>query len=227
MKNSKIRVLLVDDHQVLLDGLRLLLRNVPDIVVVGIAQNGRCLLEKLATDPQQADLILMDIEMPEMDGIEATAHVKKLYPQLKVIMLTMKEDFSAVDDAVAQGADGFISKNNGQKEIITAIRQVYNHGEFIIQANLNKPQTPSSQNILSSKISPKNIWLTEREKQILLLLNQQCNTEQIAKTLALSIPSLVTHLKVLFSKLGVNTGEEALQEVIKRKLLPPASLQKQ
>lgn len=221
MRNSEIRVFLVDDHEVLLDGLRLLLRNVPDIVVVRVAPNGQYLLEKLATNPRQADVILMDIEMPKMDGIQATAQVKKLYPHLKVIMLTMKEDFSAVDDAVAQGADGFISKNNGQKAIITAIRQVCNNGEFIIQANLNKPQISSRSTFSRTQQNTKDIRLTEREKQILILINQNKHIAQIAQKLSLSIPSLITHLKVLFSKLGVSSGEDAVRVAIEKKLIPP------
>lgn len=211
---KKIRVILVDDHQVLLDGLRYLLKDAPDLEVVAEAHNGQQLLELLANQPRAADLILMDIDMPIMDGITATGKVKKNYRHLKVIMLTTKDSYTALDQSAIQGADGFISKKRGRKAIIDAIRQVCYNNEFVIQANLNKPTNDSS-----TPRSLRQPHLTLREKQILRLLGRQFPLDKIASSLALSTPALSTQLKVLFAKLQVDSAEDALQQVLKLGIL--------
>ncbi len=218
MSSNHIRVILVDDHQVLLEGLQYLLRDATDLKVVAEANNGQELLDYLAHSSEAVDLVLMDIEMPVMDGITATRKVKKRYPQLKVIMLTMVNNYAALNQARDSGADGFISKNHGQKAIIEAIRQVYYDGEFVIQANLNQS---SNNPTFSSSTSPPSrpLQLTLRERRILVSLHHQMGIPEIAKRLTLSTHALTTQLRVLFAKLQVKTADEAIAQVLELGLM--------
>lgn len=138
MNRSEIRVYLVDDHQVVLDGLQLLLKSHPEIRVAGTAHNGNELLEQLKSNPEDApDVILMDINMPGMDGLEATRRVKAEYPDVKVLMLTMRDEKRDFNLALAEGANGFLSKSKGKKEIVDAIIRV-SRGEFVVFADFDK-----------------------------------------------------------------------------------------
>lgn len=128
----------MDDHQVVLDGLQLLLKSHPEIRVAGTAHNGNELLEQLKSNPEDApDVILMDINMPGMDGLEATRRVKAEYPDVKVLMLTMRDEKRDFNLALAEGANGFLSKSKGKKEIVDAIIRV-SRGEFVVFADFDK-----------------------------------------------------------------------------------------
>ncbi|MCO6487507.1 MAG: response regulator transcription factor [Phaeodactylibacter sp.] len=138
MNRSEISVYLVDDHQVVLDGLQLLLKGHPQIQVTGTAHNGHELLEYLERrQGALPDVILMDINMPGMDGLEATQRAKAGYPGVRVLMLTMRDDKRDLDLALARGADGFLSKSKGKKEIVDAIIRV-SRGEFVVFADFEK-----------------------------------------------------------------------------------------
>ena len=138
MNRSEIRVYLVDDHQVVLDGLQLLLKGHPQIRVAGTAHNGQELLEYLERERSAPpDVILMDINMPVMDGLEATQRVKAGHPGVRVLLLTMRDDKRDLDLALSRGADGFLSKSKGKKEIVDAIIRV-SRGEFVVFADFEK-----------------------------------------------------------------------------------------
>ncbi len=221
MSNSKIRVLLVDDHQVLLDGLQLLLKNEAELEIVGTAENGRQLLDLLDNFTTQegappVDLILMDITMPVMDGLTATKKVKKRHPGIKVIMLTMQNQLQYLKEAVARGADGFLSKKAGKEEITEAIRKVIRNGEFVINADLDKRPAltgPAQENTRSA-------LLTDREKQIICLICKEYSLADIATSLSLSTVSIDAQRRNILSKLGVRSNIGIVREAIKRNLCP-------
>ncbi|MCO6477720.1 MAG: response regulator transcription factor [Phaeodactylibacter sp.] len=140
MNKKEITVFLVDDHQVVLDGLQLLLKGHPQIGVVGAARNGSELLERLKQMRESGPLpgvILMDINMPGMDGLEATRRVRAEYPEVSILMLTMRDDKQGLDMAIASGANGFLSKSKGKAEIVDAIIRVA-QGEFVVFADFEK-----------------------------------------------------------------------------------------
>ncbi len=141
MTASTIKVFLVDDHAVVIDVLIALLGNEPEIEIAGRASNGQILIQQLAhlesqyPDRLPIDVILTDIRMPVLDGIEATAIVKQRYPHIKVLLLTMFEESHYLDKVKQVGADGYISKNKGKKEFVEGIKRVHD-GEFVLFADL-------------------------------------------------------------------------------------------
>lgn len=124
-----INIFLVDDQQIVLDGLQRFLKDAPDIKVMGVAHNGQDLLQQLQSAQNSGsldaiNLVLMDVNMPVMDGFEATRRLKSRYPQIKVLILSMRDQEEDIKQAMMQGADGFLSKSKGKSAIIDAIRKV-------------------------------------------------------------------------------------------------------
>lgn len=219
MNASTINLYLVDDHQVLLDGLWLLLKETPGIKICGTAKNGQDLLDQLENRKQEEELIhliLMDINMPVMDGLEATRRLKASYPEVKVIMLTMRDQIPDLKAAIASGADGFLSKNNQKEEIIEAIRKVYHKGEFVVMAEMEKflPGTSPRMEVAVKKA----LFFTEREKQIMCLICQEISAERIAALLGLSLLAVRLQRKNIMSKLGVSTNAGIAREAMARRL---------
>ena len=124
-----IRVLVVDDHAILRDGIRSILESQEDIIVVGEASNGEEALEFVSN--LLPDVVLMDISMPKTNGLEATRLIKGQYPQVKVLILTQHDNREYIAPALAAGASGYVLKRSGRREMINALRQVYEQGAFL------------------------------------------------------------------------------------------------
>ncbi|MEE9439128.1 MAG: response regulator transcription factor [Saprospiraceae bacterium] len=125
---KKIKVLICDDHQMMLDGIKLILSNIENIIVVGQAHNGEETIEWLGNN--ETDIILMDINMPVMDGLKACKILNKKYDNIKVIFLSMINQSSIIHSLIESGAKGYLLKNSGQEELSIAIQNVYDGGVF-------------------------------------------------------------------------------------------------
>ena len=191
-----INVLLVDDHQVVLDGLKQLLSNVPDIKVIDTASNGAELFKKLKIR-DKVDVILMDVNMPIMDGLEATKEVKKNYPSIKVLMLTMRSEQKIFNQAKEMGADGYLTKNKGKSDFIEAIKLVYEGKEFVRMADLD------AEAISCTNPSQHFSDLNQRELQIICLITKQFTSKEITQELSISRLALEVSKKTILKKLGV------------------------
>ena len=126
---SEIRVLIADDHAILRDGIRSLLERQEDITVVGEAANGREALARVAES--HPDIVLMDVAMPVMDGLEATRRLKEAHPEIKILILTQYDHQEYIGPLLQAGAAGYVLKRSGGREVVTAIRQVYQEGAFL------------------------------------------------------------------------------------------------
>lgn len=207
-----IRILIADDHPLFRDGLRALLESVSDMQVIGEAATG----EEVLTQAQalQPDLILMDIKMPGINGIEATRRLLQTSPHLRVLMLTMFEDDESVFAAIRAGARGYLLKGAAQEETLRAIRAVAS-GEAIfgpaVAARLinyfNSTTRPTGKSI-AAQFFPA---LTEREYEILTLIAQRKSNADIAARLVLSPKTVRNHVSNILSKLQVADRAEAMR----------------
>lgn len=213
----KIRVLLADDHTILRAGLRMMLNAQPDMEVIGEAQDGRQAIN--ATMHFQPDIVLMDITMPDMNGIEATRQIKRIAPEVKVLVLTMHENDEYVFQALRAGASGYILKEAADTELINALH-VIQSGQFYL--------SPSAQSVIvgdylqrvrtgEEKDSYNN--LTEREKEILKLVAEGYTNNQIAELLIISPKTVDTHRTHVMDKLNLHSRAELVKYAMRRGLL--------
>ena len=203
----EIRVLVVDDHAILRDGIRSLLERQEDIRVVGEAANGREAIERV--QELAPDLVLMDVAMPEMDGLEATRQIKTRFPQVRVLILTQHDDHEYVEPMLRAGASGYVLKRSGGREVVNAIRQVYEFGAFLepsitrqVIEGLTQPEP---------KGPASNVDLTGRETQVLHYLISGKSNKEIAHILGISPKTVSVHRSSLMVKLGVRSSVELLR----------------
>jgi two-component system, NarL family, nitrate/nitrite response regulator NarL len=195
-----IKIMIADDHQMFIDGIKALLKTEKDIEVVGEALNGKALLAVL--DKSTPDIVLMDINMPEMDGIEATKELAANFPHIKVIMLSMHANTEFVVGLIESGASGYILKNTGKKELTHAIRSVHSGSPYFseeITASIMSSFKNPERTVRNAEMEK----LTEREKDVLKLIASEFSTKEIADKLFISTNTVETHRKNLFSKLKV------------------------
>lgn len=195
-----IKVLIADDHQIFIDGLKELLKTLNDIELVGQANNGLELIKVLETN--KADLILMDVNMPEMDGIEATKEVLRLYPDMKVLMLTMFGSRDYIQKLLKAGAQGYLLKNTGKEELETAIKTLV-AGNTYYSKEVTDRIMEGLQKKQKQERDYRIVELTDREKEVLVLIAEEMTTHEIADKLFISHHTVETHRKNLISKLNV------------------------
>ncbi|QNO37248.1 response regulator transcription factor [Protaetiibacter sp. SSC-01] len=207
MTAETTRVVLVDDHPVYRDGLRMLLESVDEVEVVAVAEDGLSALD--VVDGADADVVVMDVQMPGLDGIAATRELTARHPHLAVLVLTMSEDDETVFSAMRAGARGYLVKGSSQHEIVRAIRSVAS-GELVFGAAIalrvaaffaGRPPTPDT---------PAFPQLTEREREILDLLAAGRSNPQIAQALFLSPKTVRNNVSNIFAKLQVADRSEAI-----------------
>jgi DNA-binding NarL/FixJ family response regulator len=195
-----IKVLVVDDHVIVRDGLAQVLASANDIELVGTASNG---VEALVAVTEHApDVVLMDLSMPEMDGVEATRQIAANHAGVRVLVLTSFSDQSRIMDALSAGAEGYLLKHAEPQEIVAAIRSVYDGGS---------PLDPKAARVLleSRRSKQVNITLTDREQEVLLLVREGLANKQIARRLAISERTVKAHLTSVFQRLGVSDRTQA------------------
>lgn len=206
-----MNVLLTDDHQLVLDGLNQILSEIDGVHVVGFANNGKKALEVI--DTLRVDLVLMDIDMPVMNGLEATQIIKKDHPQIKVIVLSMHDEVAIIQKVIKLGADGYLLKNSDKHEFIEAIEKVRS-GQKYFSADVTLALT--NQNEIQSNSSTANLAsLTERETEILKLISEGYSNKEIGETLFISHRTVDTHRTNLMKKLEVNNVAGLVKIAIK------------
>lgn len=201
-----MKILLCDDQAVIRDGLELLLNLEKDFQVVGAAQDGSEAVE-LASQ-KQPDIILMDLKMPVMNGIEATREIHAKFPNIKILVLTTYDDDEWVFDAIRAGASGYLLKDTPRQKIVEAIRGTMDGKSFVDPAVAGKllNQVASKQTQPTSVLAEK---LTERELDVLRLIAKGINNGEIAKQLHLSEGTVRNHVSAILEKLGVSDRTQA------------------
>ena len=216
---QEINVFVVDDHQIFLDGIISLLEDEPNIKIVGTAPNGKLALERIRTT--KADVVLMDINMPEMDGIEATKQLKKTNPDLKILMLTMHSEPRFIKECLEIGAKGYVLKNISKDDLLKAIETVYQDKPYLDNDTQEKLISSISN---ADEEDDKNYdelaaQITQRELEILQLIAFGLTSQDIATKLFISKNTVETHRKNMLAKLNVNNTAALLKIAYKKGLV--------
>lgn len=208
-----IRVLIVDDHAIVREGICSLLARHKDIQVVGQAADGQRALELVSQ--LAPDIILMDIQMSGMNGLEATREIHKRSPRTRVLVLTQYENKEYVLPLLRAGAVGYIPKSARANELINAIRTVYTEGAYLPPRITQTVVTSLSE----SSTVPAEAALTEREIQVLRLVAEGLNSREIAERLNISVKTVDTHRANIMEKLGVHNTAELIRVAIQKGLV--------
>lgn len=209
-EQGEIRVVVVDDHDMVRRGLTTYFRTHPDLSLVGEAGDG---LEALQVCEQvQPDVVLMDLIMPRMDGIEATRRIRELYPSTQVIALTSFQDNELVQQAVQAGAIGYLLKNVTGDDLAAAIRSA-NAGQGTLSPEVTR------EFILSSQRPQLGDDLTPREREVLALMVEGLTNPEIADRLSISRATATAHVSHILNKLGVSNRAEAIVLAVRNKLI--------
>lgn len=193
---ERMKILLVDDHTILLDGVKSLLAQEDDLQVVGQAGSAEAALEFLKK--QDVDLIITDYSMPGMDGLSLLNTVKRIAPNTKIILLSMHDEVHLVKEILKAGVNGYVLKKDTHKELLSAIHDVKN-GKVYLSSDVNKLLIINLNNPDEGKL------LTDREREILKLIAKEYTNKDIAEELFISERTVETHRKNIFKKTGTNS----------------------
>ena len=219
VKMMKIRLLLVDDHAVVRIGTRMLFENESDIEIIGEAETAREAIE--LTLRLKPDVVLMDIGLPDMSGIEAAREIKRLYPQAAVVALTIHEDEEYFFQMLDAGASGYVPKRAAPDELLTAIRtaaadEVYLYpsmAKLLVKDYLSQEREPESANVVSE--------LTQREQEVLMHLAEGESNAEIAESLVISPKTVARHRENIMRKLNLHSRVELVKYAIRKGIIRP------
>ncbi len=217
---SQIHILLADDHAILRAGLRLLIDSQPDMKVVGEASDGRETIAKARE--LRPDLALLDLNMPELDGLKALPILKQEVPDLKVLILTMHDDLDYLEEALQAGASGYVLKQAVDVELLTAIRAVTRGETYVHSAMTQKllqREAPQLTTVTPSEETDPWALLSERELSVLTLVAKGYTNAQIAEELFLSVKTVETYRARGMEKLNLQTRAQLVKAALKRGLL--------
>lgn len=212
MSEKMIKVMLVDDHLLIRDGIKLLLSRFEDIQVIAVVESGKRALA--LCNQEQPDVILMDMVMPEQDGPESIRHILKNFPEIKVIALTSFVEDDLVVRSIQAGASGYLLKNVSADKLADAIRDSVQGKSTIESIALQVLQQTSQK---SSGVGDN---LTERERQVLALIAEGMTNKEIAQQLSLSHGTVRVYVSHILAKLGVGNRTEAARTALENNLVP-------
>ncbi len=203
MRKRKIRLLLVDDHPIVLEGVRSRLAEESDLEVLGDAKDGQEAIKKART--LQPDIILLDISMPGMNGLEAIVRLHKVVPQIKVVILTMHSSKEYISQMIAAGVRGYVLKDSPPAELVQAIRLV-DEGQVYLSSRVSKVLLDELVRGRKNAVAPDDLSnLTEREQQVLTLIAEGNSNKQIANLLSVGVRTVETHRERIMRKLDIHS----------------------
>jgi len=216
---SKIKVALVDDHQIVRDGIRSLLTGLPDIEVIDEACDAKCILNKLQSI--KPDIIIVDISLPEISGIELTKIITSEYPSIRVLVLSMYTNQEFIFNAIKAGAKGYLPKNITRDELLEGIREIYKGNEYfskdvssiILKSYLKQVKDPERVDAFQEE------KLTPREMEILKFVAEGYSNQLIADKLFISVRTVESHKNHIMQKLELTTTVDLVKYALKNKII--------
>lgn len=211
---AKAKVLLVEDHVIVRQGIKALFSDEPDLEIVGEADDGRAALQSVSE--LEPDVVLMDISMPGLNGIEATRQIRQNHPGVKVVVLSMHSNEEYVFQVLRAGASGYVLKQSDSSEVLTAIRAALAGGSFL--------SPPISRTVIDDYVRRAEArggdedleLLTSREREVLQLLAEGLSNREIAEQLNISIKTVETHRSNMMGKLGVSSKTELVKYALRK-----------
>lgn len=214
---ARIRVLIADDHTILREGIRLLLGSQPDIEVVGEAVDGRDAVFKV--DDLHPDVVLMDIGMPVLNGLDATSQIKRAHPDTKVLILTQHDNDEYVYRILQAGASGYVLKRVAGAELVSAIRGVDRGNSLLYPSMAKGLLNDYLRRAEAGQERASYDGLTDRERQILKMIADGCTNQQIADLLCLSVKTVQAHRGHLMEKLNMHDRTELVKYAIRKGII--------
>lgn len=212
-----IKILIVDDHEMVRDGLSVMMEREEDFTVVGEAQNGLEAVEK--TKALNPDVVLMDLRMPEMDGVEAMRQIRAVQDDVKFLVRTTYDSDEYIFDAIEAGAKGYLLKDTSREELFRAVRTV-NRGESLIEpAVVSRLLDRLTELSHRAAHGPEHGALSEREVEVLQLMARGSANKQIASDLSITESTVKTHVANIFQKLEVSHRTEAVTKAISQGII--------
>ncbi len=207
-----IKVLIVDDQAILADGIRSVLSSCPEFEVVGVASDGT--MAVAATEKYAPDVVLMDIRMPNMNGVLATQEIKRLHPDTKVLILTTFDDSDYILNAINYGASGYLLKDISASALIDAVKNAY-AGDTILPAKIAKRIADAARMVTADKEIRlrRKFALSEREVEIALMIYDGFTNKQIASALKLTDGTARNYISSIYEKLGTSSRSEAVERM--------------
>lgn len=213
---ANIKIGIVDDHKIVRDGIKIMVEDHPGFDIICEAENGKEAIEQCSS--HQVDVVIMDITMPVMDGIEATKTLKEKYPDIKVLALTMLSEDQHIRKMIKAGASGYILKNSGKQELIKAIETIVDGKHYF--------SNDATQAILQELVTPKvnkvndadDVHITERELEVLKLIVNEFTNQEIADKLYVSVRTIDAHRRNLLQKTGAKNTAGLVKYALKNKL---------
>jgi DNA-binding NarL/FixJ family response regulator len=198
-----IKIIIADDHNIVVEGLVSLINKEDSIQVVGVSNNGKDVIPILKN--RQVDVAVLDINMPKMDGVELTNFIRSNFPEVKILILTMHKEIRFIKRVLEVGAHGYILKNKGKEELILAIKTVFEKGEYI---------GDDIKSILVASLRSSNIQgeikLTQKEKEVLKMIANGLSTPEISQKMSRAKSTINSHRQNLIEKTGVKNSKELI-----------------
>ena len=200
--NPMTKILLIDDHQVVLESLKLLFRAIENVEVVGTLNDSRDVQPFL--EQNTVDLVISDFHIPFLSGVDLTYQIRKNHPAIKVLLLTMAEDVPHIREAIRAGVNGYMLKKSNKDELIKAIGQVMNGKRYFSQEVIEELSAYTGEDLANSQTIIQH--LTERETEILRLIAMEFSSNEISEKLFISVSTVESHRRNLFQKLNVKSA---------------------
>ncbi|MGY3793616.1 response regulator [Aquimarina sp. 433] len=208
------KIAITDDHQIVLQGIQTMLEGVNEVTIVGLYNNGAQTLESIGTD--QPDILLLDINLPDINGIQLCKKLKQLHTKLKIIAISNYDEVSFIKRMLSNGADGYLLKNTGKLELLSAFKVVLENGKYI-QRDIEKKLLNESLGMQTNK--GFLVKLTRREKEVLEAIAEELTTQEISEKLFVSVKTIETHRMNIMSKLGAKNSVGIIKKAIEKGLL--------
>jgi two-component system response regulator NreC len=214
MTEEKIKLLIADDHAILRQGLRRILEAEPDMAVIGEAATGTDAVKRARQ--LKPDVVILDISMPDQDGIESLRQIVKTLPTARVLILTVHTEHHVISEAVSAGAAGYLAKDSLDHELVSAVRTVV-HGGTVFSPNVSKRLAETSQATQPAPSGYRSLEnLTSREREVFLLLAEGKSPSEVASSLFVSPKTVHTHRQHIMEKLGLRTTTELIRYALRQ-----------